>query len=159
MCLSSVSSRKFFFRASWLVFISFNSFSSFSNEAWEDTESIGGSEGAVSQQNGTLYGESEANSHLQVNHVSWKRDLGVLSRVNNWDACLPYFFFHESCTGGKGGMHKNLDGQPWLSMLGALQNQKKTIKFTISVNVVAKNLNFTKFVCTSVRRSEESVEI
>lgn len=39
-----------------------------------------------------------------------------------------------------------------------LQNQKKSIKFTISVNVVAKNLNFTKFVCLSVQRSEESVE-
>lgn len=33
MCLSSVSSRKFFFRASWLVLISFSSFSSFSNVA------------------------------------------------------------------------------------------------------------------------------
>lgn len=33
ICLSSVSSRKFFFRASWLVLISFNSFSSFSNVA------------------------------------------------------------------------------------------------------------------------------
>lgn len=33
MCLSSVSSRKFFFRASWLVLISFNSFSSFSKVA------------------------------------------------------------------------------------------------------------------------------
>lgn len=34
MCLSSVSSRKFFFRASWLVLISFSSFSSFSKVAW-----------------------------------------------------------------------------------------------------------------------------
>lgn len=33
MCFSSVSSRKFFFRASWLVLISFSSFSSFSNVA------------------------------------------------------------------------------------------------------------------------------
>lgn len=33
MCLSSVSSRKFFFSASWLVLISFSSFSSFSNVA------------------------------------------------------------------------------------------------------------------------------
>lgn len=33
MCLSSVSSRKFFFRASWLVLISFSSFSSFSKVA------------------------------------------------------------------------------------------------------------------------------
>lgn len=98
-----------------------------------------------------LSGEREANSHLQVNHVSWKRDLGVLSRVHNWDVCLPYFFFHESCTGGKGGMHK-------CSCFLCLQNQKKRIKFTISVNVVAKNLNFTKFVCPSVRRSEDSAE-
>ena len=33
MCFSSVSSRKFFFRASWLVLISFSSFSSFSKVA------------------------------------------------------------------------------------------------------------------------------
>lgn len=33
MCLSSVNSRKFFFRASWLVLISFSSFSSFSKVA------------------------------------------------------------------------------------------------------------------------------
>lgn len=33
MCLSSVSSRKFFFSASWLVLISFSSFSSFSKVA------------------------------------------------------------------------------------------------------------------------------
>ncbi len=35
MCLSSVSSRKFFFRASWLVLISFSSFSSFSKVAYK----------------------------------------------------------------------------------------------------------------------------
>ena len=35
MCFSSVNSRKFFFRASWLVLISFSSFSSFSNVAYQ----------------------------------------------------------------------------------------------------------------------------
>lgn len=41
MCLSSVSSRKFFFSASWLVFISFSSFSSFSNVACVETYKTG----------------------------------------------------------------------------------------------------------------------
>ena len=37
MCLSSVNSRKFFFRASWLVLISFSSFSSFSKVAYRES--------------------------------------------------------------------------------------------------------------------------
>lgn len=38
MCLSSVSSRKFFFSASWLVLISFSSFSSFSKVACQSRD-------------------------------------------------------------------------------------------------------------------------
>lgn len=41
MCLSSVSSRKFFFRASWLVLISLSSFSSFSNVACQAQMELG----------------------------------------------------------------------------------------------------------------------
>lgn len=42
MCLSSVNSRKFFFRASWLVLISFSSFSSFSKVAYRDRQKVMG---------------------------------------------------------------------------------------------------------------------
>lgn len=96
MCLSSVSSRKFFFRASWFVFISFSSFSSFSNVACGGRHTERSAEGG-SRRESSWFTFKRESSHLQVDHVPWKGDFRVLSCVNYWDVGLLYFFFHKSC--------------------------------------------------------------
>lgn len=97
MCLSSVSSRKFFFRASWLVFISFSSFSSFSNVACGETyRTESSAEGRVEGSRSPLIFRRESR-HLHVDHVPWERDFRVLSCVKYGDVGLLYFFLHKSC--------------------------------------------------------------
>lgn len=111
MCLSSVSSRKFFFRASWLVLISFSSFSNFSNVACREEPSP--SIQANSQfQRWKVHSWTQTRietvvfvfmclnfqdrkdfkrpitDYLQVDHISGKRDFWVLSSVHHWDVGL-----------------------------------------------------------------------
>lgn len=99
MCLSSVSSRKFFLRASWLVLISLSSFSSFSKVAYKRSKGymLFVALKDIHSTFAFFYFELCMRFlYLQVNHVSWKRDLRVLPCVYNWYVSLFDFFLNKS---------------------------------------------------------------
>lgn len=89
MCLSSVSSRKFFFSASWLVLISFSSFSSFSKVAYEFQEFLSYQQ-FCPQPKKILVG---SNFFLQLWLVKKKQQSQILtSERQSWDVHL-----HKNC--------------------------------------------------------------